>query len=232
MTVDLGAYGFNPLTKEHLADTFVRKLGEQPKVALASDISSGRIGRHIVNGAGIYALYLHGACVIEGRRPYRRISGKDWPIYIGKASASGGRTGAAVDVGMGSGSQLYKRIREHRNSLQQANANLTLALFRVRWLAVDPAFIGTAEVFLIERFQPIWNVMSGGFGSNAVGKNRVRGEIASWDALHPGRGGRSGGGSRAARRARSLAAIEQIEQHLARPWPFGDPYARPLPSAD
>lgn len=165
-----------------------------------------------------------------GRKPYRRINRKDWPIYLGRAGAGGGRTGIPDQVGKGSESQLYVRILKHRRALKQAseasNATLKLEWFRVQWLAVDPAFIGTAEVLLIKRFLPVWNAIGGGFGSNQVGGKRSESEAATWDVLHPGR--KSGVSLRGKRSpAKVGAAIQRVEAHLAsQPWPFHDPYAR------
>jgi hypothetical protein len=44
-----------------------------------------------------------------------------------------------------------------------------------------------AERFLIQHYQPLWNVRLDGFGNHDPGKGRAKGEITWWDALHPGR---------------------------------------------
>ena len=44
-----------------------------------------------------------------------------------------------------------------------------------------------AERFLIENFQPIWNVSVEGFGIHDPGAGRHEGQVSWWDTLHPGR---------------------------------------------
>jgi hypothetical protein len=44
-----------------------------------------------------------------------------------------------------------------------------------------------AERFLLETFQPVWNVRLEGFGIHDPGSGRHQGELPWWDALHPGR---------------------------------------------
>ncbi len=44
-----------------------------------------------------------------------------------------------------------------------------------------------AERFLVEHYQPLWNVHLDGFGNHNPGKGRHKGEITWWDALHEGR---------------------------------------------
>ena len=43
------------------------------------------------------------------------------------------------------------------------------------------------ESLLIERFQPIWNVLIEGFGIHTPGKGRKKQVRSKWDTLHPGR---------------------------------------------
>jgi hypothetical protein len=62
-----------------------------------------------------------------------------------------------------------------------------IAHFRVRFLVVTPLWITMAERFLIEHYQPIWNVCIEGFGNHDPGSGRHQGVISWWDALHPGR---------------------------------------------
>lgn len=44
-----------------------------------------------------------------------------------------------------------------------------------------------AERFLIEHYQPCWNVCIEGFGQHDPGRGRHQGERSWWDTLHPGR---------------------------------------------
>lgn len=221
------ATGYNPLDKEVLADTFIRALTEKECVPLSA-FYGGRgatpqssYGKEAVQGAGIYAIYY------EGDFPdYQPLSlaGCEWPIYIGKAEAPGSRKGDDWLPSPTSQGPLLGRLRLHQASIQYAD-NLDVDDFHARWLAVDEAFIVTAEVLLVKRYRPLWNAQVDGFGSKAVGGPRERGATSKWDTLHTGR--RSVGGQ-----ARfDLGQIhEEIAAHLAEfpPRPSA-PYARPTP---
>jgi hypothetical protein len=131
-------------------------------------------------GAGVYALFYKGELPLyEGAKsPDATI-----PIYVGKAVPPGGRKGGVVQVQ--GATPLYKRIREHTTSIEATD--LGIVNFLCRYLVVTPLWITMAERFLIEHYQPVWNIAGDGFGMHAPGKGRFEGEISWWDALHPGR---------------------------------------------
>ncbi|HEQ71025.1 MAG TPA: Eco29kI family restriction endonuclease, partial [Spirochaetia bacterium] len=91
-------------------------------------------------GAGIYALYYAGAFP-----PYKKISlrssgNKDGiPIYVGKAVPPGARKGG-FGLGENPGTALFKRLREHAQSIEQAE-NIQLKDFSCRYLVVDDIWI-------------------------------------------------------------------------------------------
>lgn len=47
--------------------------------------------------------------------------------------------------------------------------------------------IPLGESLLIERFQPLWNVVVDGFGNHDPGSGRYSGQRPLWDMVHPGR---------------------------------------------
>ncbi len=181
--------GFNPLDKEALADTFVRMLTEQHCVPIGAFYSgrnatpSGQYGKEVVQGAGIYGLYYHGN--FPDYQPLA-LAGCQWPIYIGKAEAPGSRKGDDWTPSPTRKGPLLDRLTLHKASIEWAG-NLDLDDFRARWLAVDEAFIVTAEVLLVKRYRPLWNAQVDGFGSKAVGGPRQQGFTSKWDTLHAGR---------------------------------------------
>lgn len=137
-------------------------------------------------GAGVYALFYAGSDPL-----YAKIHSPEaaWPIYVGKAippgaRKGGGRSGAGKPAGHSKA--LSSRLIEHTRSIQAAT-NLSIDHFTCRYLVVTPLWITMAERFLIEHYQPIWNRVIDGFGNHDPGKGRHEGEIAWWDALHPGR---------------------------------------------
>jgi hypothetical protein len=133
-------------------------------------------------GAGVYALFYKGEA-----RVYAKVQSDDmtWPIYVGKAVPPGGRKGGRKgDVTRVH--PLHARLKEHARSIKAAT-NLSISDFGCRYLVVTPLWITMAERFLIEHFQPVWNVCIEGFGNHDPGSGRHGGEISWWDALHPGR---------------------------------------------
>jgi hypothetical protein len=131
-------------------------------------------------GSGVYALFYTGK--LEVYRPVRSLDAA-WPIYVGKAVPPGARKGVKSTAPQRA---LFQRLREHRESIDAAK-NLSSDDFVCRYLAVTPLWITMAERFLIENFQPVWNVCIEGFGLHDPGSGRYEGQRSWWDILHPGR---------------------------------------------
>lgn len=137
-------------------------------------------------GAGIYVIYYTG--IFE---PYATISQRnhdsrfEQPIYVGKAVPKGARKGG---FGLGATLEpaLFKRLREHAKSIG-STGNLLLNDFHCRYLVAEDIWIPLGESLLIERFQPLWNVLLAGFGIHAPGKGRKKQVCSNWDTVHPGR---------------------------------------------
>ena len=164
---------YDPLEYGNLTVNLVRELmGRKPvRLPLAT-----RFG-----GSGVYAFFYDGDF-----EPYAALRSQDSsrPIYVGKAVPPGARKGGtAADE---SAPTLHKRIREHSGSLDAAN-NLRVEDFTCRYLVVVPLWITMAERFLIEHYQPCWNVSIEGFGLHNPGARRIQGLRPWWDTLHPGR---------------------------------------------
>lgn len=162
---------YDPLSYQNLARDVVRALMDQPCGPLPPS--------RPFMGVGVYALYYTG-----GLDYYRSVGREDIPIYVGSAVPAGKRKGAEVVVE--TGHTLYSRLRQHARSITQTR-NLSLADFRCRYLVVVPVWIGLAERFLIEHYQPIWNTTIDGFGNHDPGSGRKNMKRPRWDILHPGR---------------------------------------------
>lgn len=137
-------------------------------------------------GAGVYALYY------IGKSPYYtelyNLNRLDFsqPIYVGKAVPRGWRQ---ARCGSDEGYELYGRLCNHANSIEQAN-NLDLSDFRCRFMILEDAardLIGTVEAALIRNYIPVWNSAIDGFGNHDPGKGRYNQARSDWDVLHPGR---------------------------------------------
>ncbi len=136
-------------------------------------------------GAGIYAIYYTG-----GFKAYRRIAEQnrddkfEQPIYVGKAVPPGARKGG-FGLSTAPGNALFTRLSEHAKSIE--TTNLKLKDFSCRYLVADDIWIPLGEALLIERFQPLWNVLIEGFGIHTPGAGRKKQVRSKWDTLHPGR---------------------------------------------
>ncbi len=136
---------------------------------------------------GVYALYYEGDYTL-----YESVSRANrgeccLPIYIGKAVPRGARTGQAEQEGKTVASNnLYKRLHEHRRSIEQAE-NLELDHFSFRVAAMEINLVPWGEGVLIGHFQPIWNQIVSGFGIHDPGSGRAQQLRSVWDRLHPGR---------------------------------------------
>lgn len=164
---------YNPLDYANLTRNCVQELMRRGPFPLPLD--------HSFEGAGVYALFYRG-----GDKMYGKIRSEDatWPIYVGKAIPPGGRKGGGDG---GNSRPLFGRLSEHTKSIQAATTTLKIADFTCRYLVVTPLWITMAERFLLEHFQPVWNVCIEGFGNHDPGSGRHKGEITWWDALHQGR---------------------------------------------
>ena len=169
---------FNPLDK--------RNLGESVAGALLKRGVGPLPPANKFIGAGIYAIYY-----IGDFEPYRPVAERnrnnrfEQPIYVGKAVPPGARKGG-FGLGTAPGNALFKRLAEHQKSIK-VTENLKADDFSCRYLVSDDIWIPLGEQLLIERFQPLWNVLLAGFGIHAPGKGREKQVCSNWDTVHPGR---------------------------------------------
>jgi len=168
---------FNPLDKMNLGRAVRDALLKRPVVPLPPDR---------FKGAGVYALYY-----LDGFKPYERLAKANregnWslPIYVGEAVPLGSRKGG-YGLGADPGDVLWRRLREHAKSIEEA-VNLRLEDFRCRYLVVDDIWIPLGESLLIETFNPLWNRLLDGFGNHDPGSGRYNQMRSAWDVVHPGR---------------------------------------------
>lgn len=169
---------YNPLDTENIGESLVNAMLR---------VNPVRIDRiNPFPGAGVYAIYYTGSFPAYAQLAERNQGGAfAQPIYVGKAIPSGGRKGT-VSFGEVSGKYLYKRIKEHGESVGVAE-NLDVKDFYARWLVVEPIWIPLTESLMINRSACVWNAIVEGFGNHDPGRNRHGGKRTKWDTLHPGR---------------------------------------------
>lgn len=167
---------YNPLDKQNL--------GASVAEALLAKQAEPLGGLTPFKGAGVYALYYQGDF-----RAYKRYStfhdDHGIPIYVGKAVPAGARKGE-IGLGLDPGTVLYRRLKEHADSIRDVN-NLRIEDFSCRFLVVDDIWIPLGEALLIAKYSPLWNSLIDGFGNHDPGKGRYQGLRPRWDTLHPGR---------------------------------------------
>lgn len=174
----MGETPFNPLDKRHLGESVADALLDRPAGPLPPEKA--------FVGAGIYAIYYSGE--FPAYRPLAepiRNKTAERPIYVGKAVPPGARKGG-FGLSTAPGPALYSRLREHARSIQETES-LALKDFYCRHLIADDIWIPLGESLLIERFQPLWNVIIEGFGIHTPGAGRKKQVRSKWDTLHPGR---------------------------------------------
>lgn len=134
----------------------------------------------------MYAIYYTGD--LESYRSVAEPNRNDrhqQPIYVGKAVPQGAMKGG-FGLDAGAGNVLFRRLREHARSIEQAE-NLNGQDFQCRYLVAEDIWIPLGESLLIEWFQPLWNVLLTGFGNHDTGRRRQTQNRSFWDTFHPGR---------------------------------------------
>ena len=172
--VSLPELVFDPTAPAVVGRLVAETLLLQPRRAL-EDMGEARF-----YGAGVYAIYYRGDFVA-----YRPISGKEHPLYVGKADPAELH---AADPRR-QGDRLSSRLRDHARSIR-GTINLDIGDFDCRYLVVRSAWVETAEDHLIEHFKPVWNKemkVCYGFGKHGDSPETRGNKRSPWDTLHPGR---------------------------------------------
>ena len=173
-TVRQPKHVFDPTSPKVIGEVVAHTLLLQDKETLATAVSQ------MFYGAGVYAIYYHGSFGC-----YSPISGKDHPIYVGKADPE---TLHALTA-EAQGTRLHSRLKDHHRSISYAE-NLKLDDLDCRYLVVRSAWVETAEDLLIDWFKPVWNnemKVCYGFGKHGDSAGTRKNERSPWDTLHPGR---------------------------------------------
>ena len=170
---------YSPLDIGELANSIVNALLRQPCGPLPPDAE--------FNGSGLYAIYYYGDYPVY--RPIaeaNRGEACSRPIYVGRATPSGGRKGWEEGEVPPEGPFLLRRLREHAESIRPAE-NLRITDFTCRYLITDPLWIPLGEKLLVQRYQPVWNLDLDGFGNHDPGLGRQNQRRSPWDEVHKGR---------------------------------------------
>jgi hypothetical protein len=165
---------FDPTSPKVIGDLVAHTLLAQDKEPLADAVKQS------FYGAGVYAIYYSGAFDC-----YTPISGKEHPIYVGKADPDTLHAPTPEEQGVA----LHTRLKDHNRTIGSAD-NLDLCDFQCRYLVVRSAWVETAEDLLIDWFRPVWNKemkVCQGFGKHGDSADTRANKRSPWDALHAGR---------------------------------------------
>jgi len=165
-------YVLDPADPHVVGEVIATTLLAQPRTPIDN------IGRFY--GSGVYAIYYVGDFPA-----YTAAAGTETPLYVGKAAPAKPNAETPEAQGL----RLSARLGDHQKSLRSAD-NLLLEDFECRFLVVKSAWQNTAETYLIEHFQPIWNNEIGicfGFGKHGDNSRTRKNKRSPWDTLHPGR---------------------------------------------
>ena len=173
---------FDPSDPDTAGRLVVLALIAQPRAPLSA------IAR--TYGSGVYSIYYHG-----DHPAYRKISGTETPIYVGKADPKA----SSAKTPREQGDRLFGRLKDHRKMIRDVGQHaldnslsnpLNLQDFTCRKLVCATNAQLVSERHLIEIFKPIWNQETGiCWGISKHGDDAgTRGNARSpWDVLHPGR---------------------------------------------
>lgn len=164
-------------------------------------------------GSGVYAIYYNGDF-----KPYKEISHREHPIYVGKADPADPASKTVYEQG----DRLANRLNDHSRNLTKAKTTLRLEEFEYRALVVQSGWQTPAEDYLIHLFRPIWNSEMGicyGFGKHGDDPETRANLRSPWDTLHPGRDwAHRDKNMRDAKPEKQI--IAEIQEHLAKHPPF------------
>ena len=168
---------FNPLDKRNLGISIADAVFKQDVHSLKN--------LPTFNGAGVYAIYYNGYFDLYCTISQKNQSDFTQPIYVGKAVPAGARKGG-FDLDVMGGDYLYKRLGEHKKSIEAVD-NLDIDDFHCRFLLLDDIWIHLGESLLIEKTRPVWNIVLDGFGNHDPGSGRYNQQKSAWDIIHTGR---------------------------------------------
>lgn len=160
---------FDPLSTAELTAIICSKFEEQPALPLS--------GVPEFTGAGLYAIYYVGNAVDL----YRSLVPSKIPVYVGSAQSHNSATGIGVRLKR----PLSARVRQHAKSINEGGLDITE--FAVRLLLMPDVHIDLGENGLRVGYQPVWNSVLTGFGSNEQGRSTRRSARTRWDTVHEGR---------------------------------------------
>lgn len=200
---------FDPLSTGDLTNFICERFERQPLRTFETPVPS-------FAGSGLYAIYYRG----ESVELYVPLKDLEVPVYAGQGASHNSRTGSASS----SAKPVCDRLRIHRRSI--GGTDLPLAEFAYRVLLMPDVHANLGEDGLRTNYQPVWNNVVSGFGSNEQGATTRSSGRSQWDAVHPGRNRTYGDDNRDPETLRTKIAkhiVKQVADYPTMPWPHPNP---------
>ncbi|TXK42380.1 Eco29kI family restriction endonuclease [Nonomuraea sp. C10] len=183
---------YDPLDTSSVTSVICRELEAQSLIPLTPELPR-------FEGSGLYAIYY-----TDTTEPlYAPLVPHDIPVYVGQSLSHNSATGVATR----GKSPLWSRVRGHARSIE--GGGLRLEEFAARLLRMPDVHADLGENGLRVNYQPVWNAILRGFGSNEQGASTRKSARTKWDTVHQGRN-RSYGESKHTREA----LIEEARVHI------------------
>ncbi|MFE6859012.1 Eco29kI family restriction endonuclease [Nocardia sp. NPDC057668] len=196
---------FDPLSTTQLTNTICEIFERQPLVSMAKEIPN-------FEGSGLYAIYYRGSSVAL----YQPLSVLQIPVYAGQGRSSNSATGKKKKTPFA----VRNRLKMHRKSM--LGGGLPVDEFRFRALLMPDVHADLGENGLRVGYQPVWNDVLNGFGSNEQGSATRTSARTKWDTLHSGRSRTDGGvvhKSDDLAEAVTRRIAQQTSEYAQLPWP-------------
>ncbi|MFF2566726.1 Eco29kI family restriction endonuclease [Streptomyces sp. NPDC058084] len=161
---------FDPLSTERLTNVICGAFDHQPLMPMTDEIPK-------FEGSGLYAIYYRGTSI----QFYAPLRDYEIPVYVGQSVSNNSATGKVVKAS----APLHGRMVKHRVSV--SDAGLPLDEFYFRALRTPDIHANLGEKGLISGYQPVWNSILRGFGSNEQGGATRQSAKSMWDTVHDGR---------------------------------------------
>jgi hypothetical protein len=195
---------FDPLSTERLTNVICDAFEHQPLVPMVDELPR-------FSGSGLYAIYYRGESIAF----YAPLKDYQIPVYVGQSVSNNSNTGKSVK----SSTPLHERMTQHRTSI--SDTELPLEEFYFRALRTPDIHANLGEKGLISAYQPVWNAILRGFGSNEQGSKTRQSAKSKWDTVHKGRKRTFGSEPHA-----SEKLVTEVEAHILeriaayddRPW--------------
>ncbi|MER6514512.1 Eco29kI family restriction endonuclease [Nonomuraea sp. NPDC001636] len=161
---------YDPLDTRNITSVICRELEAQPLIPLVPETPR-------FDGSGLYAIYY----ASEAESLYAPLVPHDIPVYVGQSLSHNSATGVAIS----GRTPLWSRVRGHARSIE--GGGLRLTEFAVRLLRMPDVHADLGENGLRVNYQPVWNAILRGFGSNEQGSSTRQSARSKWDTVHQGR---------------------------------------------